>query len=979
MNKRLIFVILALLSIGYAMAQNISGVVYDSQKEPLTGVTVIVKGTTKGATTDIEGKFTISNVENASKHFLVFNYIGYKSLEKPIGSNTSFSIIMEEETKSLEEVIVVGYGTVKKKDLTTAVSSVRGDDVAGRPLISAAQAMQGMAAGVQVTESSGKPGGGLSVRVRGTTSINANNEPLYVIDGLPTSDTKNLAVDDIESIQILKDASSSAIYGSRGANGVVLITTKHGKIGTSKVSVSSYYGYSELPKKLDVLNSSQYIALMSEMGYSTSGLSSSINTDWQDEVYRSATVYNTQVGFSGGSEKTQYYVSLGLLNQQGIIDPTGFKRHNIKVNLDQEVKKWLRIGTNINWSKIKSNDVTDNASVAKGGVVLGALATPPILTVYNSDGSFTANPYQAGWENPVAAMKGSTQESNSDQMLANMYAEITFIKNLKFKSALSVENNNYSYESFTDPYLTSYGRSKSGIGVFETRKDLTWLIENTLSYNFKINNNQSLNLLAGTTQQKYDYTKTYQEKTGYSSNTITTLDGASTTIGNSSDAAQWSMSSFIGRAAYDFGSKYLLTASVRRDGSSRFGPNKRWGTFPSVSAAWRISGEKFMDKTKAYLDDLKLRVGYGLVGNQPAGYYEYFAKETAGGAYPFPQGAISSISLSSSGNKDLKWELTSQTNAGIDATLFNSRVTLALELYYKKTKDLLLAKTVASQTGFTSQMGNIGTVRNKGFEISLSTRNLVDKFKWNTDINFSINKNKVVDLNSSVYYTGYVYERSNASIIKEGEPIGSFYGKISEGVDPATGNIVYKKDENGHDIETIIGCAQPKFTYGISNTFAYKNLALSIFLQGVYGNDILNATRIETEGMENYKNQSTAVLGRWKKVGDLTDIPAAVPSSTSNSAVSTRFIEDGSFLRVKSVTLSYNLKNDFLKKAEIGLVKFYVTGQNLLTFTHYSGYDPELSFGGSSSDAQTANTALGIDYGTYPQPRTIIFGMNIEF
>jgi hypothetical protein len=304
---------------------------------------------------------------------------------------------------------------------------------------------------------------------------------------------------------------------------------------------------------------------------------------------------------------------------------------------------------------------------------------------------------------------------------------------------------------------------------------------------------------------------------------------------------------------------------------------------------------------------------------------------------------------------------------------------LALELYYKKTKDLLLAKTVASQTGFTSQMGNIGTVRNKGFEISLSTRNLVDKFKWNTDINFSINKNKVVDLNSSVYYTGYVYERSNASIIKEGEPIGSFYGKISEGVDPATGNIVYKKDENGHDIETIIGCAQPKFTYGISNTFAYKNLALSIFLQGVYGNDILNATRIETEGMENYKNQSTAVLGRWKKVGDLTDIPAAVPSSTSNSAVSTRFIEDGSFLRVKSVTLSYNLKNDFLKKAEIGLVKFYVTGQNLLTFTHYSGYDPELSFGGSSSDAQTANTALGIDYGTYPQPRTIIFGMNIEF
>lgn len=979
MMKRLVFILFAFLCIGNLMAQTISGIVYDSQKEPLIGVTVVVKGTSKGTTTDVFGKFTLSDIENASKAVLVFNYIGYKSVEKVIGNNTSFSVTMENESASLNEVVVIGYGTVRKKDLTTAVSSVRGDAVSGRPLVSAAQALQGMAAGVQVTENSGKPGGGIAVRVRGTTSINANNEPLYVIDGVPTTDTKNLAVEDIESMQVLKDASSAAIYGSRGANGVVLITTKQGKAGTSKINVSSYYGFSQLPKKLDVLNSSQYIELMKEMGNDVSSLSASVNTDWQDEVYRTATTYNTQVAFSGGTDKSHYYVSLGMMNQQGIIDPTAFKRYNIKINMEQEVKKWLRIGTNTAWSKVKSNDVSDNADVAKGGVVLGALETPPTLTIYNADGSFTANPYQSGWENPVAAMKGSNNESNSTQFLSNMYAEMTFVKNLKLKSSLSVESNNYAYTSFTNPYLTAYGRSKSGIGVAQTKKDFTWLIENTLSYKLNIDEKQSLDLLAGVSQQKYDYKETYQEKNGYSSATITTLDAAGTTVANTTDAAQWSMASFIARAAYDYASKYLVTASVRRDGASRFGPNNRWGTFPSVSLGWRVSEESFMKNTKSFLNDMKVRAGYGLVGNQPADYYAYYAKETAGGAYPFPQGAISSISISTSGNKDLKWESTSQINAGIDASLFNSRVNVSLDYYYKKTKDLIIQKTVSPQTGFSNQYSNIGNVQNKGFEISLNTRNFVNKFKWNTDLYFGLNRNKVLNLDGATYYTGYIYERDNASIIKEGEPIGSFYGYIAEGVDSETGLMKYKKDEDGNDIQTIIGCAQPKFTYGVTNSFSYKNFDLNIFLQGVYGNDVLNATRIETEGMENYKNQSTAVLRRWKTAGDVTDIPAALAGNTYNSKVSTRFIENGSFLRLKAVTLSYNMKNAFLKKADISLLKFYVTGQNLLTITGYSGYDPELSLGGSSSDAQTANAALGIDYGTFPQPKTIIFGMNIEF
>ncbi|MBP1640108.1 MAG: TonB-linked outer membrane protein, SusC/RagA family [Bacteroidetes bacterium] len=978
MKKRLIFVMFILFSLGKITAQNISGVVRDANSEPLPGVTVTLKGTGIGTITDLNGKFII-NGQHVIGKILSFSFVGYQSVEKLIEKETAFTITLQEASKNLEEVVVVGYGTQKKKDLTTAVSTVKSGDIADRPLVSAAQALQGMAAGVQVTENSGKPGSGLSVRVRGTTSINANNEPLYIIDGIPTSDTRNLPVDDIESLQVLKDASSAAIYGSRAANGVVLITTKHGKAGTSKITLNSYYGFSSLPKKIDVLNSTQFISLMGDLGYDTSILSSTTNTDWQNEVYRTAPILNTQVSFSGGSEKTQYYVSLGMLDQSGIIDPTQFKRYSLKINLDQEMKKWLKIGTNFSWSKVNSNDVTDNAGVAKGGVVLGALTTPPTMSIYNSDGTFTSNPYQAGWSNPVAYMKAISKNAKSDKLLSNIYAELSLMKDLKFKTAISIENNNYLYTSFTDPYSTSDGVSKKGIGIAETKRDLTWLTENTLTYNFKINQKHKVGLMAGTTAQKYDYYETYQEKTGYSGNSITTLTAASTTVSNNSEPDQWSMVSFFGRATYDFASKYLATINVRQDGSSRFGPDSRWGTFPSISAGWRISDEKFMDGWKKFLDDMKIRVGYGIVGNQPSDFYAYYAKESSGGAYPFPEGAITAIQPTSSGNSKLKWESTNQINAGIDASFFNSRIVLSFDLYYKKTKDLIMSKNIPTQTGFSTQMVNVGNVSNKGLEININTRNLVKKFKWNTDFNFALNRNKVLNLDGQTLYTGEIYERGNASIIKEGEPIGSFYGYISEGVDPATGMIKYKTDADGNKIQTIIGCAQPKFTFGLNNSFSYKNFDLGILLQCVYGNDILNATRIETEGMENYKNQTTAVLRRWKKAGDVTDIPAAIAGNTDNSQISTRFIEDGSFLRLKSVSLAYNLKNNFLQKCQISSIKLYVTAQNLATFTKYKGYDPELSFGGSSSDASTANAALGIDYGTYPQPRTIIFGMNIDF
>jgi len=959
----------------------ITGIVTDERGKPLPGVNILIKGTHRGTITDANGKYTLSIAPNAT---LTFSFVGYKSLEIPVAEKSVINITMTEKAIGLQEVVAIGYGVQRKKDLTTSVSSINSKEFADRPITQIGQAITGLAAGVQVTENSGKPGSGLSIRIRGTTSINANNDPLFVIDGVPTNDTRGLAVEDIESIQVLKDASAAAIYGSRGANGVVLITTKRGKAGTSKMSLSTYQGVSQLPEKIDVLNAQQYAELINEAQINAGGtakyadpLSVKDVTNWQNVVYRIAPVSNYRLAFSGGSEKTQYYVSLNMLDQKGIIDPTQFKRYSLKVNLDQQVYDWLKVGTSLTWSKTNLYDVTDNKSVARGGVVLGALTTPPTIPIYNKDGTFSVNPFQA-WENPVASMKGPKEGTKANQLMANIFSEVSLTKELVFKSLLGLESNNSIWSYFIDPYRTAFGRANKGIGRNSTNMDFTWLTENTFTFTKSIANHK-FTVLTGFTAQQYDWNYTYQEVKNFASDEISTLNAGTVPVINSTDAAEWTIASFIGRVTYDYKGKYLLTANIRQDGSSRFGKNNRWGTFPSVSVGWRISDESFMEGVRSVVNDMKLRVSWGLNGNQPADAYAAFGKVVPSGGYPFGNVLLPGVQQQRATNDSLKWETTRQLNAGLDVSLYDSRIQVSVDVYYKKTKDLLMDVNVATQMGVASQLRNVGNVDNKGFELSVSTHNLIGAFKWNTDLNFAINHNKVENLGGEnvLLFSGSIYERGNVSIVKEGYSIGSFYGLIAKGVDPQTGMMIYKDQNNDGKINAddyvVIGNAQPDFTIGFNNTFSYKNFDLNVLFQGVQGNKIFNASRIEIAGMENWKNQSKEVLKRWKKPGDITDVPKALADSKQNSLLSTRFLEDGSFVRLKSLTLSYHLKANWLHSVQISNLQLYFTGQNLLTFTKYSGYDPELNYGGNS------NTALGIDFGTFPQPRTFIFGVKMDF
>lgn len=972
-----------------AQQQKLTGTVTDAKTgEPLPGVNITIEGTTMGTITDVDGNFSIDIQNNNA--VLVFSYVGYISQKITPAGNTTLNVALEADIKALEEVIVVGYGTVRKKDLTTSVSSVTSKDFTGRPITQLAQAMSGQAAGVQVTENSGKPGADISIRVRGATSINANNEPLFVIDGMPTNSSQGLTAEDIESIQILKDASAAAIYGSRGANGVVLITTKRGKSGKSTVSFSSYFGYSQLPKKLDVLNAQQYAELINEGQINAGGSAKYANpaaekdlTDWQDEVYRNAPIANYQLSFNGGSEKTKYYISLGMLDQKGIIDPTQFKRYYTRLNLDQQINNWLKVGTSVNYSLTDSRDVTDNASVARGGVVLGALSTPPNIPVYAADGTFSVNPFQA-WENPVASMKGTDQKAKTNKFMGNVFAELNLTKDLVFKTTGGLETNTYSNGSFVDPYRTGSGRAYKGIGTNSTNIDYTWLFDNTLTYS-KAFGDHRFSVMGGISTQHYDWNGTYQEVRNFASAEIPTLNGGTVSVTNSSDAAEWSLASMIGRVTYDYESKYLVTMNIRRDGSSRFGKENRWGTFPSVSVGWRVSQEPFMEGLRNVVNDMKLRVSWGSNGNQPNDAYAAFGKVVPSGGYPFGDNILPGVRQERASNDSLKWESTNQLNFGADIDLFNSRVQVIADVYYKETEDLLMSVSVPTQLGQASQLRNVGNVKNNGFELGVNTWNLTGDFEWRTGINFSVNKNEVKNLGGPnvILFSGNIYERGDVAIVKEGYPIGSFYGLVAKGVDPQTGMMIYENKDDDPAINdkdrVIIGNAQPDFTFGFSNSFSYKNFDLNILFTGVQGNDIFNATRIESEGMENWKNQSTAVLNRWKKPGDVTDIPKALADNKQNSLLSTRFIEDGSYIRLKSVNLSYTFRGEWLKKIHMGNLQLYVTGQNLLTITDYSGYDPEVNLGGTNSDALVKNTVLGIDYGTYPQPRTFIFGIRADF
>ena len=974
--------------IGWAQSQfgNLSGTVTDESEMPLVGVSVVIKGTNKGVATDFDGKYSLTDVPKGA--VLQFSSVGYQTTDVK-ANNSQLNIKLAEATQNLDEVVVVGYGTQKKGDVTTAITSVKTKDLEQRPVISAAQAIQGRAAGIQVVQPNGAPGAGLAVRIRGNTSISASNDPLYVVDGIPVQDISSIAPNDIESMQVLKDASSAAIYGSRAANGVVLITTKQGKRNEPKVSVNTYIGVSEIAKKIPSLNTQQYYELMNETkAVATATLAGLTDkTDWYKETFRAGFTQNTQLSVSNASDNTKYYLSAGHTKEDGIIRSSFFERYNVRLNLEAKMRQWLTFETNLSYADYESNGIISGLGANRAGVVLSVINTPHYAPIWSEktgeEGWYYYDFKGANLSHPVENISRRADNLlKNNRFVGSGSAIVQLMKGLRYKSTLAIDRLSSKENRFTDPKLTSYGRRNYGEAA-DIRKNNTLLtFDNILTFD-KTFSKHNLSLLGGTsfTNAKMDASEMYA--THFLTSDIKTLNAANK-IGQGSitNAEEWSMMSYLGRLSYNYDSKYLLTANFRADGSSKLAPGKRWGYFPSVSVGWRLSRESFLSNIE-WLSELKLRGGWGQTGNQAGiSSYAYLQRYKIARQNWWGNGAnanaMITLTPNSFSNPNLTWETTTQSNIGLDVALFKNRLAFAIDAYIKNTTNLLMEVPLPATSPVPSIYRNEGEMTNKGIEFSVDSRNLTGELEWNTNFNISLNRNKLNKLSlQKVYYYASTSEATSEQVVRitEGQPLGKFWGLISEGVDPQTGDIKYK-DLNGDgritvSDKTYIGDPNPDFTFGFTNDFSYKNFTLSVFFQGSYGNDIYNASRIETEGMYDGKNQSTAVLNRWKKRGDITDIPRAV-KGTDNIKASSRWVEDGSYLRLKTLTLAYNLPTQALQQYGIRKVQPYLTAQNLWTLTNYKGFDPEVNEG-------LSGPTMGIDWGTYPQTKSFIFGLNIEF
>ena len=974
--------------IGWAQSQfgNLSGTVTDESGMPLVGVSVVIKGTNKGVATDFDGKYSLTDVPKGA--VLQFSSVGYQTTDVK-ANNSQLNIKLAEATQNLDEVVVVGYGTQKKGDVTTAITSVKTKDLEQRPVISAAQAIQGRAAGIQVVQPNGAPGAGLAVRIRGNTSISASNDPLYVVDGIPVQDISSIAPNDIESMQVLKDASSAAIYGSRAANGVVLITTKQGKRNEPKVSVNTYIGVSEIAKKRPSLNTQQYYELMNETkAVATATLAGLTDkTDWYKETFRAGFTQNTQLSVSNASDNTKYYLSAGHTKEDGIIRSSFFERYNVRLNLEAKMRQWLTFETNLSYADYESNGIISGLGANRAGVVLSVINTPHYAPIWSEktgeEGWYYYDFKGANLSHPVENISRRADNLlKNNRFVGSGSAIVQLMKGLRYKSTLAIDRLSSKENRFTDPKLTSYGRRNYGEAA-DIRKNNTLLtFDNILTFD-KTFSKHNLSLLGGTsfTNAKMDASEMYA--THFLTSDIKTLNAANK-IGQGSitNAEEWSMMSYLGRLSYNYDSKYLLTANFRADGSSKLAPGKRWGYFPSVSVGWRLSRESFLSNIE-WLSELKLRGGWGQTGNQAGiSSYAYLQRYKIARQNWWGNGAnanaMITLTPNSFSNPNLTWETTTQSNIGLDVALFKNRLAFAIDAYIKNTTNLLMEVPLPATSPVPSIYRNEGEMTNKGIEFSVDSRNLTGELEWNTNFNISLNRNKLNKLSlQKVYYYASTSEATSEQVVRitEGQPLGKFWGLISEGVDPQTGDIKYK-DLNGDgritvSDKTYIGDPNPDFTFGFTNDFSYKNFTLSVFFQGSYGNDIYNASRIETEGMYDGKNQSTAVLNRWKKRGDITDIPRAV-KGTDNIKASSRWVEDGSYLRLKTLTLAYNLPTQALQQYGIRKVQPYLTAQNLWTLTNYKGFDPEVNEG-------LSGPTMGIDWGTYPQTKSFIFGLNIEF
>lgn len=953
--------------------KTLTGVVTDDRGNPVIGATVIVKGTSEGTITDLNGKF---NIEASPKAVLKVTYIGFQPMEVGVNNERDIKISLMESAKALDDVVIVGYGTQKKKDLTGAISVVSSKEFEAQSTANMGDALEGKIPGVQISKPSGQPQSGYNITIRGISTITAGSNPLFIVDGVPTTSINQIEPTDIENISILKDASAAAIYGASGANGVVLITTKRGSNQQTRVSFNSYYGISNVRKTMDVLNATQYKSLMTEMGYNTDWSLYNNNTDWQNEVFRTGQTQSHQLSVSGGNEKTTFYLSGSYFDQDGVIIANSMNKYSFRANIDHNLNNFLKVGASLSYNKWNDVGLSEGGRWSMGNSFLTA---SPVIGIHNTDGSFTADPFLADLENPVSLLTADDHGYDNYRFNGNAYAEISLPKNLKFKSMLGVEENNDAYHSWIDPLRTRQGRTYKGIASHSNSLSFYWISENTLTYN-KVIGKHNFNALAGFVASKINSENSGITGKNFGSSAVHTVNAATEISANYSESAKTN-ESYLGRINYTYDDKYLLTANFRADGSSVFGANYKWGYFPSFSAGWRISQEGFWNQNSA-ISDLKLRAGWGEVGNDQIGNYASWGVVGPSSNYVIGGVQVPGTSLSQMENADLRWEKTMQTNLGLDASFLKNRIVFTADYYIKKTNDMLLNAPIPFSVGMgwttSTSTKNVGSMDNHGVEFQVSSRNLIGELKWTTDMNISFNRSKITKLEDGIpILGGSIDNRSAAAIAEEGHPLGTFYGYVSEGVDPATGNIKYKDLDNSGDLsdgdKTIIGNANPDFIYGLTNAFSYKGITFSFFFQGVQGNQIFNASRIVTEGMYYPVNQLSTVMKRWEKAGDITDMPKSDPGNLNhNSDVSSRYVEDGSYLRLKSATLGYNLPQSVCNLFKAQKLYIYITGENLLTFTKYSGYDPEVS-------AYGTGVAPGVDFGSYPQSRSFLFGLNLNF
>lgn len=1001
------------LSAEEPMQQTVSGRVVDEDGNPLVGAAVRINGMTREAGTDSDGRFTLSDVPNGS--FITVSFIGYEPRELLVSENLA-NIVMYPAVSDLDEVVVVGYGTQRKSDITGAVSSIRAEDFNRGTNPTFDQLIAGKAAGVQVVQNSGEPGGGISVRVRGASSINANSSPLYVIDGLPIDNSTvagggganfdasptprnplaGINPEDIESIEILKDASATAIYGSRGANGVIMVTTKRGRAGQNSLVYSGSYGQQRVANTIDLLSPQQYINVINGLIDAGGGPESNriiasdvVPTDWQAQVFdNGAAIQNHSLAFSGGNEQTQYYLGLNAFDQSGIVKNTAFSRYSSKLNISSSITERLEVGAAMNISYSHDRQVASGFGInAQSGTIYTALNFDPTLPIYDTDGSYQLSPF-LDMDNPMSLVNGSKATSNAYRMFGTVYAQYKILPHLTARINTGGDVNNRRRDVYVSRE-TRRAMAAGGSGSVINGMLGNYLLEGILTYDRRWENHY-LNVMGGATTQRFVYSSSFQDATGFPSD-VTGSDnlglGDQETFRIGTNRAANRLLSYIGRVNYELNNKYLFTVSLRADGSSRFGVNNRFGYFPSFALGWKMMEEDFMQGV-SILSDLKPRFSWGQTGNQEIG--NYIALTTFGGG---PSAILDDrLNVGTQParypNPDLKWETTEQLNVGLDLGFFNERVSAHLDYFTKTTYDMLFALPLPSSTGYASRLSNVGSIRNHGWEFAVNTDNLTGELKWATQLNLATLKNKVVDIGQdNPIITGGAGQTGSVFVIRPGAAVNSFFGWAVDGIwqegddfsttrDPVQPGDIKYRDVNGDgtvngEDRILLGNSFPILTWSVGNQFSYKQFSLSVFIDGVSGVSMLNNNLVESYFPVSFRRNRYAdlYLNRWTPENPSTRFPSFInPGSQGDKRVNSLTVEDASYVRLRTITLSYQLmpRMTYLKNIGINL-----SIENLATFTNYSGFDPTINPNGGAFNR--------IDYNAYPLARTWMVGLTADF